>query len=739
MTKNFKSYILSALAVAAIAFSSCSKNDTGLKVIEKGTFEVTLKGAETKTTNAGYCTEWAANDAINIFHSVAGEETPTYVKDGKFTTTDAGATVTFTGELKEELDDTKAYNWYAFYPYTSQIETPANTSKGYVVVGSKHNEVQTQTSVSGMGHIAGPNYPIAGVCSKMPGSEKPVFNMRHLTSVIAVEVKNGTSKPINVSSVTVTTDGEDIVGTYYIDFTNPYDPVFTSSGANYVSNSATVSITEAYNLSPNGTEQCFLAVKPFTLNEGDDLTITVNGTNGPCTKTITAEKNYEFQSGKIKLINFTYDIEEVTYDFEEIGDLNTLVVENGTESKSYFGKLENAVVTFAPATNTAIISDGTGSIMYYKSGHGLKQGQTFTGTLTVTAVNYNGLYSEITAMDATFTGDETTVEPKAATIYNITGEYFNYQNEYVKLTNATVTAISGKNVTVTDGTYTTIVYTNYGTPACVVGDKITAIGTVTKYKSGENPAVIELKVWKAADLIVTEHTPTEHTITITQPEAGGSITASVDDVAITTGAQVMEGKTVKVTINLTGGYEFVSWNMTGALNLSSLYSHVVTFKVGTEDVTIKANMRSSSATTTVDVLTQAWTGVTGTSYTSWSGKTATSAAVYAGQSAAGNDAIQLRTTNSNSGIITTASGGKARKVVVTWNSNTADGRTLDIYGKTSAYSAPTDLYGDNKGTKLGSIAKGSTTLDITGDYTFIGLRSNSGAMWLDKIEITWEN
>ena len=140
-----------------------------------------------------------------------------------------------------------------------------------------------------------------------------------------------------------------------------------------------------------------------------------------------------------------------------------------------------------------------------------------------------------------------------------------------------------------------------------------------------------------------------------------------------------------------------------------------------------------------DELTRATTGVTGTSYASWSGKTANSSAVYAGQSAGGNDSIQLRSNNSNSGIITTTSGGKAKKITVEWNSSTSSGRTLDVYGKNTAYSAATDLYNSStQGKKLGSIVCGtSTELTITGDYEYIGLRSNSGAMYLDSISIEW--
>ncbi len=144
----------------------------------------------------------------------------------------------------------------------------------------------------------------------------------------------------------------------------------------------------------------------------------------------------------------------------------------------------------------------------------------------------------------------------------------------------------------------------------------------------------------------------------------------------------------------------------------------------------------------VDVLTRETTGVNSgsTNYSAWTGKTATSSAVYAGNSAGSNDAIQLRSTNSNSGVVTTTSGGKARKIVVEWQSSTASGRILQVYGKNSAYAAATDLYSSStQGTKLGEIKCGtSTELTINGDYEYIGLRSSSGAMYLTSVEITWE-
>ena len=144
--------------------------------------------------------------------------------------------------------------------------------------------------------------------------------------------------------------------------------------------------------------------------------------------------------------------------------------------------------------------------------------------------------------------------------------------------------------------------------------------------------------------------------------------------------------------------------------------------------------------TIIDHLDRELTGVTGSTYTSWEGKTSNSDAVYAGQSAGSYESIQLRSNNSNSGIITTASGGTVTNITVTWNSNTADGRTLNVYGSHSAYTSPTELYDTiTDGTLLGIIKKGtSTELEITQPFEYLGLRSAGSAMYLEAIDITWE-
>ena len=215
-----------------------------------------------------------------------------------------------------------------------------------------------------------------------------------------------------------------------------------------------------------------------------------------------------------------------------------------------------------------------------------------------------------------------------------------------------------------------------------------------------------------------------------------SISTSATNGTITCDDSAWEGKEVTLTANPSDGYALALW----VVNKTEDSSTKILVKDG------KFTMPGYAVTvtgifmlSTTDNITVSTTGVDGNSYVAWKDKSLESAAIYAGKSAKGNNAIQLNSTSPN-GIISSASGGKARKVTITWESHTTSGRTLDVYGKNSSYSGSANLYGSTseKGTKLGSIVYGtSTELIIPGDYAFIGLRSSSSAMYISEIAIEW--
>ena len=246
-----------------------------------------------------------------------------------------------------------------------------------------------------------------------------------------------------------------------------------------------------------------------------------------------------------------------------------------------------------------------------------------------------------------------------------------------------------------------------------------------------------------------------NTRTFTMPESNVTISATFVEKqkyainfyvegTLASSQNVYEGSTPNVPSDPTpcdGGYTFVGWwASTLDADNTTAQTWITDFTVSQDQdyYAVFSYSEGGGASSVTDKLTRATTGSTGTSYKTWSGKTLTSDAVYAGQSAGSNTSIQLRSKDSNSGIITTASGGKVTKVTVEWNINTTSGRTLNVYGKNTAYSAATDLYGDNAGTLLGTIVCGtSTELTVTGDYAYVGLRSDDGAMYLTSVSVTW--
>lgn len=151
----------------------------------------------------------------------------------------------------------------------------------------------------------------------------------------------------------------------------------------------------------------------------------------------------------------------------------------------------------------------------------------------------------------------------------------------------------------------------------------------------------------------------------------------------------------------------------------------------------------TAAAETTDVINQAATDVKGTNYTSGNITTTNSGAEYAFQCAGDKGSVQLRSKNSNSGVVTTKTGGKITSIKVDWHSETADDRVLNIYASHEAYTNPTDLY--KTGVKYiaqlkhSEATNGISEYTFTEDFEYVGFRSNNGAMYLNSIELTWNN
>lgn len=149
-------------------------------------------------------------------------------------------------------------------------------------------------------------------------------------------------------------------------------------------------------------------------------------------------------------------------------------------------------------------------------------------------------------------------------------------------------------------------------------------------------------------------------------------------------------------------------------------------------------MGGYSQETVTDELTYSVLGLTGNSYTKFSGKKATSDAVYSGYAYKKGSNIQIKKDKQKgnyTGIVSSVSGGKIKKISI---SGVQSDKQIDIYCSKNVYSSPDDLFGSNAGTKVGTITSSNSSVEISGDYSYIGIRSNNGAVYMYKITIVWE-
>lgn len=292
-----KSFIYAAgLMCLALSITDCQKElvDQTTPASEPN-FELFARPVTTKTANNGLDTKWVAEDAINVFHAEAGSTE--YVSDNQFTVKDI-ETGRFDGTVSTSLSADKSYDWYAFYPYTSQITTPGEKTAGRVTVGGTS---QTQTGNGSRAHLAGESCPLYGIASNVASDKVPSIEMNHLTSVIKVSVTNNSGEDLTVSSVSFT-GTENIVGTYFINFAA--SPVaYKSSGNAYVSSTASLTVSNGEALANGSSADFYIALKPFTATAGSTLKLAVNGYE----KTLTLDNDITFTAGHIKPLNFNFD------------------------------------------------------------------------------------------------------------------------------------------------------------------------------------------------------------------------------------------------------------------------------------------------------------------------------------------------------------------------------------------------------------------------------------------------
>mgnify|MGYP002920787275 FL=1 len=298
----------------------------------------------TKTINNGLATQWATGDAINLFHAVA--DAAGYVSDGEFKL-DATRDGVFTGNLSSALDPSKSYDWYAIYPYNKNVTTPAATNKGYIFLGQTATKGfrTIQEGNDSKSHLCGTALPLYGVAKGVASDVKPAVAMNNLASVVAVKVKNTTTEPLVVNSVSFTST-EDIVGGYFVNFTGE-NVVYTGSGTEFVSSTASLTVNNGEAIAPNSEAKFYIPIKPHSVAAGKTLKISVNGYEKP----LTLPKDVTFTAGSIKTLAFNYDKTQYTFDFSSKDSIDNMGIKAPTTGGVNIGD-KTLVVGIVSLTST---------------------------------------------------------------------------------------------------------------------------------------------------------------------------------------------------------------------------------------------------------------------------------------------------------------------------------------------------------------------------------------------------
>ena len=569
--KKYFNY-LGIIAAAAMTLVSCAKeadNFTAEEPIKDGGEFTIVANPATKTTIDGYQTKWAAGDAINLFHAVAGSTTT--VSDDDFTISSEDlASGTFKGTVSETLT-AAAYDWYAIYPYNSYLESVkndnANPARTYI--GRRSDQAQEQEGNNSTAHLSGTNFPLFGKATSVAKDDTPAITLSSIASFVEVKVTNKNDDPLTVTSVSFTApDGSEIVGQYNIDFSA--EPFTFTKYKTYVSDVANLTVNNGTPIAKGETASFYIGIKPFTAAAGSEFKVSVNGYE----KTIHTTKANTFQSGKIKTVNFDYDYvgpKSFTWDLSKNQTVTATVNELGwayrgvtmvvnkdnasTSANNYYGGDVNnrtstrfyakSILTITPYTTAEIAKvEFSATTTDYASALANSTWSNATvkvdgKTVTVTPTDGEAAFSA--TIGATCGFDQVTVhyigKLADAVLYDVV---------VVDAPNGTITASEDSAEPGTVITLTATPASGYKFGSWSVTDEADNTITVTDNKF----------TMPASDVLVTAtfDAIVYYDIVVDDSTANGTISASLDSAE--------EGTVITLTATPASGYKLGSWSVT---------------------------------------------------------------------------------------------------------------------------------------------------------------------------------
>lgn len=533
--------VLFATAVAAIAMVSCQKtiqeeigNETSESSIHFYAEKIQTK-TEFGPLSGEYPTLWTDTKSIKISYnkktSVEATVTP---KDGN-------TKADFTPASAFSDDGSGNHVFYAMSPSTAQL---ANISATYY--SWRFNVPTTQTPLAGSvdedaqiiyaKHDAGATFPTS-----------VGFSFNHVTAYGKLSFSNLTlDADEDVSSITLTAS-KDWVGQwfYYVAAKDANNEGDFKARDGYVSKKIT--------LNTDQTADIWFACAPVDLSNGGTIDINIFTNKGVYSRTVTFPVGKgNFTAGHVG--TFTVNMSGIPR-AAMVNNIAAIKALYTSSDVPFVADLTDALVTIVSGNNF-YMQDATGGILGFTSGHGLAVGDKLNGTISGTITKYQGNY-EITGFDnsaSKTTGN--TVTPTTVAHATLVDNFASYESKYVKVEGLTVSAVSGKDITVSENANLKV--RNETGNDITVGSRINAVGAACYYNSTK-----QVKIFSLAE---------EDKLAI-----GSVITAS--DKSVTVGNTVSIGATTNSPATIT----YASDDETVAtVNASGVVSGL---KVGTATIT----------------------------------------------------------------------------------------------------------------------------------------------------------
>ena len=380
-----KKILLSVLAVAAVAVScQTEKLEEGTSQTGK-TVKIVAELPETKTVfnPEDKTVAWEDDDELTVvvnsssaytFGKVAGENA-----------------FSASGVTLQDGQNT----YHVLYPYNEKAASVdadgfvciENGDKAYLPIPS--NAAAAQKGINNADHVKGVIYGYTTAAD----SETPSVQMHQLTALLKIDVTNNHTEPIEVRSITVSTDaaGQLLSGTYYI---NLETGETESSGDKYTYNYTTLGVTNV-TMEAGATGTFWVSAHPFSVPQGSKLTISVETDKGVSSDERTYESALEFAAGTVNTASFNFEAPEA---IEKLTVAEFLAKEVGNVYYELTGTISNISNT---EYGNFDLTDDTGTVYVYGltatkvtsndksfSSLGLREGDVLT--LVGTRAEYNG-------------------------------------------------------------------------------------------------------------------------------------------------------------------------------------------------------------------------------------------------------------------------------------------------------------------------------------------------------------